>query len=271
MKKFAIMLALLLTMFGSAHGDVATFEDLGLAPGSYWNGSDESGGFTSGDAYFSNGYNSAWGSWDGWAYSTMTDTTTSGHLNQYSAITGSGVNGSDAYGVAYDGGAWGSASPPGLSFGAVSGNDYDTVISGAYFTNTTYAHNSMRDGDGFAKQFGGESGDDADYFKLNIKGITALGEYTDSVEFYLADFRSADNSLDYIVDEWTWVDLSGLGSVIGLEFSFESSDVGAYGINTPVYFAMDNLNGAPVPVPAAVWLLGSGLVGLIGLRRKQLA
>ena len=24
----------------------------------------------------------------------------------------------------------------------------------------------------------------------------------------------------------------------------------------------------PVPVPAAVWLLGSGLVGLIGLRRK---
>ncbi len=27
--------------------------------------------------------------------------------------------------------------------------------------------------------------------------------------------------------------------------------------------------GAPVPVPAAVWLLGSGLIGLIGLRRKR--
>ncbi|MBI9092622.1 MAG: VPLPA-CTERM sorting domain-containing protein [Desulfobacterium sp.] len=27
--------------------------------------------------------------------------------------------------------------------------------------------------------------------------------------------------------------------------------------------------GSPVPVPAAVWLLGSGLVGLVGLRRKN--
>lgn len=26
--------------------------------------------------------------------------------------------------------------------------------------------------------------------------------------------------------------------------------------------------GAPVPIPAAVWLLGSGLIGLVGLRRK---
>ena len=29
------------------------------------------------------------------------------------------------------------------------------------------------------------------------------------------------------------------------------------------------INVAPVPVPAAVWLLGSGLLGLIGVRRKK--
>ena len=36
-------------------------------------------------------------------------------------------------------------------------------------------------------------------------------------------------------------------------------------------FAEITLIAAPVPVPAAVWLLGSGLIGLIGLRRKMAA
>jgi hypothetical protein len=33
-----------------------------------------------------------------------------------------------------------------------------------------------------------------------------------------------------------------------------------------VYF---NGTYSPVPVPAAVWLLGSGLLGLIGIRRRN--
>jgi hypothetical protein len=28
---------------------------------------------------------------------------------------------------------------------------------------------------------------------------------------------------------------------------------------------------SPVPIPGAVWLFGSGLVGLIGFRKKRLA
>jgi len=28
---------------------------------------------------------------------------------------------------------------------------------------------------------------------------------------------------------------------------------------------------APVPVPAAIWLLGSGLIGLVGIRRRMTA
>lgn len=37
------------------------------------------------------------------------------------------------------------------------------------------------------------------------------------------------------------------------------------------YLMVDDIEitGSPVPVPAAVWLLGSGMVGLVGLRRKQ--
>ena len=31
----------------------------------------------------------------------------------------------------------------------------------------------------------------------------------------------------------------------------------------------DNLNFAPIPVPAAVWLFGSGLLGLVGVARRR--
>jgi len=34
-------------------------------------------------------------------------------------------------------------------------------------------------------------------------------------------------------------------------------------------FNLDNVTTSPVPVPAAVWLLGSGLMGLVGISRKK--
>ncbi|MCK4708494.1 MAG: VPLPA-CTERM sorting domain-containing protein [Gammaproteobacteria bacterium] len=30
-----------------------------------------------------------------------------------------------------------------------------------------------------------------------------------------------------------------------------------------------NVNASPVPVPAAIWLFGSGLIGLISIARKK--
>jgi hypothetical protein len=231
----------------------ATFEDLSLASESYYNGSDGAGGFISGDAWFSNGYNSSWGSWDGWAYSNMTDTTTPGYTNQFSAITGGGAGGSANYGVAYDAGAYGSASPPTVSLGASTGDYYNNTIAGAYFTNITYAYLSMRDGDSYVTAF-----DSGDYQMMTITGIDVDGNYTsNTIEFYLADFTSDDW---YIVDQWTWVDMTGLGDIIGFQIVFSGSQVDY----VPAYAAMDT-----VPVPAAVWLLGSGVLCLVGIRRKS--
>ena len=103
-KAIPFILGFLLLSVSFASADVVSFDDRSLASGSYWNGSDESAMFMSGDAVLTNGYNTTYGSWDGWAYSNMTDTTTPGYTNQFSAITGSGVNGSANYGVAYDAG-----------------------------------------------------------------------------------------------------------------------------------------------------------------------
>ena len=272
MRQFGFLLTLivLLTMAPLASADMATFDDLILAPNNYWGGAGSGEtGFTNGDAYFP--HNDSSYAWDGFVYSNINNTTTAGYTNQFAAYSGTDVSGTGNYAVSYVLLDWNSGTydpvPQTVSFGAVTGNDYNTTISGAYFTNTTYAALSMLNGDGFAKKFGGETGDDEDYFKLIIKGIDEGGDYTGTVDFYLADFRFADNSLDYIVDEWTWVDLTGLGNVVGLEFSLESSDSGDYGMNTPAYFAMDNLNA--VPIPAGIWLMGSGLLTLVGLRRRR--
>ena len=276
LKRFAFLtLVMLLAMGTNAYAAVATFDDLVLAPNSYYGGAGSgASGFTNGDAYFPHSAEEY--SWSGFTYSNVNDTVTAGYANQFAAYTGTGVGGAGNYAVSYIpldymGGTY-DPIPQTVSFGAVTGEDYNTPISGAYFTNTTYAYLSMTSSDTFGKQFGGATGDDADWFKLSISGIDESGSYTGAVDFYLADFRFADNSLDYIVDEWTWVDLTSLGNVVGLEFTLSSSDVGEYGMNTPGYFAMDNLNGvAPVPIPGAVWLMGSGLVGLIGWRRRRQA
>jgi hypothetical protein len=178
--KRVVSLMIALVISGVAVADIATFDDNYLEPESHWGGAGSGEtGFTSGDAYFP--HNDGGWSWDGFVYSNETDTTTPGYDNQFSAITGGGVNDSSNYGISCIPLDWMGGYEPipqTVSFGAVTGNDYDSIISGAFFTNTTYAYFSMRDGDGFAKKFGGESGDDEDWFKLIIKGIDTAGDYT---------------------------------------------------------------------------------------------
>ena len=275
MRKFGFLLTLtiLLALVSVAGASVATFEDLSLASESYWSGDDDGsgygsyGGFVSGDNYFANYESAAYSSWEGFAYSNMTDTTTAGYANQYSAITGGGVHGSENYAVAYTMTMWGQ---PAQTYNGYTSGDYGQIVDGFYVTNTTYAYLSMLGGDYFAKAFGGETGDDEDWFLMTVYALDENLEQTGtSVDFYLADYRFSDNSLDYILDEWTWVDLSSLGVVYGLEFALTSSDTGTWGMNTPAYFAMDNLTASPVPVPGAVILFCTGLLGLVGIKRKQ--
>lgn len=209
---------------------VSDFEDLALAPESYWNGSDESGGFQSGSAYYSNNYDTTFSSWDGFAYSNITDTTTSGMAGQYNAIVGSGESSSSNYAISY---IW--AGPPAVTL------DTAGVVDSLYVTNNNFAYYSMLNGDAFAKKFGGSSGNDEDWFLLTITGKDAGGDVIDTVDFYLADYRFSDNGLDYILDTWEAVDLTSLGVVKSLEFSLSSSDVGGWGMNTPAYFAIDTV------------------------------
>ena len=232
MKKMLLAVSVFCIQFTQAQ-TVVTFDDLTLAPNSYWNGSDSSGGFTSGGVYFENSYTGYWSG--GFIYSNTNDVTTAGYTNDFSAFTGTGGNGSANYAVNYGSSA--------IDFGT------EKVISSIQLTNSTYAAISMRDGDAFGKVFGSVNGADGnpdgtngeDWFRLLIVGRDAQSAITDTVIFYLADFRFADNTQDYIVNTWQTVDLTSLGEIQFLEFELESTDIGSWGINTPAYFALDNI------------------------------
>lgn len=208
---------------------VADFENLNLLPNTFLNNAGAPGAFPAGNISLPNNYNAAWMSWDGWAISNRTDTTTPGFLNESSAIAGGGAEGSATYALSYVVGA------------STLRLENRGTVNGLYVTNNTYAYFSMKDGDAFAKKFGGVTGNDPDFFLLTAKKYLDGQLDADSINFYLADYRFANNAQDYIVDDWTWLDLSSLGNADSLRFTLSSSDVGAFGMNTPAYFCVDNV------------------------------
>lgn len=270
MKKITLTLGCLALLISAGQATITVgFGDLtpsttyaGSGGGAYYNGSDGAGSFTSGGVQFTNNYNATYNSWNGWAYSNTTDTTTAGSGNQYSAYTGGGF-GSDNDVYAVNTASFGGPAPT-VALGANTHTPLSMRI-----TNTTYAADSMLNGDSFAKKFGGGDGNDADWFLLTIRGFDTLNQDIGTVDFYLADYRFADNSQDYIVNNWELVDLSLLGSnLASLQFEYSSSDVGEWGMNTPAYFAMDDF--AAVPEPSAYALLaGLFTVAAVALRRRR--
>ena len=226
-----IMLGLLFSLTNLVAQEIIDFEDFDVPIDSFLNGSDGNGGFTSGNLFLPNSYNPAFDSWSGWSISNKTDTLTPGFMNQHSAITGSGFDNSSNYVVSF-----------GRSIMQLQNEAAGNPVMGMYITNSTYAYLSMRDGDQFAKKFGGVTGDDPDFFLLTVKKYLDGALSQDSINFYLADFRFEDNSQDYIVANWTFVDLSALGAADSLVFTLTSSDVGQFGVNTPGYFCVDNVS-----------------------------
>src|SRR5262245_47014451 len=180
----SLLILACLAFFAAAacgQGVTADFQDLSLpGPNSAYYGQDNAGGFTSRGVFFNNSYTDFGGgffAWQGFAYSNYTDTTTAGFTNQFSAyhLPGGGGDASTQYGVGF----------------AFARGDAAIVLPGGFrslsmrATNITYAALSMRDGDSFAKKFGGATGNDPDFFSVTFHGMNASGASTGDVTFFL--------------------------------------------------------------------------------------
>jgi len=221
---------LALLAFGSlAHAQqyVSDFENFTLASQSYYQDTTGADWQTS-NARFEYSWDNTYDYWDhGFVYTNYNDSTNGTYTNLYGSITYNGYNNSSKYAVSQAGSYVKLVAP------------YD-LVQGFWVTNTTYAYKTILNGDGISKKFGGVSGNDTDWFKLTVRGYYQGVLTADSVEFYLADYRFSDNTQDYIVKNWQWVDCMALGQVDSLTFSLSSTDNNSYGMLTPGFFAMDN-------------------------------
>ncbi|NCC94565.1 MAG: DUF4465 domain-containing protein, partial [Opitutae bacterium] len=169
-------------------------------------------------ATFVNSFDSKWGSWGGFAFSTVSNTTDGSWLNQYAAMQAR----SNAYAVGYDGG-W--DPPPEIAF------DLPVAPRSVRVNNTTYAALAMRDGNPPARAFGSN-----DTFILTLTARDLAGETVAATSHYLADFRAGKT---FIQTNWTELDLSWMPpTVVSLVGTLATTDVGDWGANTPTYFAL---------------------------------
>lgn len=205
-----------------------TFESFTPGPNGYYK--DTTGtDWQDAQSVFRYDWDQSFGYWSGgFAYTTLADTGHGDFNHIYNCAAKKGYNNSNTYATGQPG-------------AVITIKNTLTGVAGFYVTNTTYAYMSMKNGDSFAKKFGGSSGNDPDWFKLIVRPYRGgTLSTTDSVEFYLADFRFPNNSQDYILQNWQWVDCSAFNAIDSIVFELKSSDVGSFGMNTPAYFSIDN-------------------------------
>ena len=222
---------------------VATFEDLTLEPESSWWGPADNaeevagaygtewvGTFKSGSYEFVNSVNPAWGSWMGCSYSNMTATSFESYeKDQWNSAAGHGAAGSANYGVIY-----GSSTPMEI-IKVLDGDTEGRIIAGMNITNSAWVVECVKNGNGAANKFKQGS-----WFKVIFTG-TKADKSTASVDYYLADYRSENESEWTCLTDWAWIDLSSLGKVVSLSVSFDGTDKSYGYLNTSTYVCIDNV------------------------------
>ncbi len=194
------------------------------------------------------GEGSSWGGyyWDGFTPAIGGDQTDYGQsgasdgwtVNYGGCMAGGGcvlkrdgsvtVDPAQPYFVAYYANFWGFPTNE-VKFIDMNGNE-EFEPAGVYVCNHPWPYYGCVHGDGMARAF-----EEGDYFELTAVGVAANGTEK-RVSINLIEFTDGELKA---LNDWTFFDLSSLGRVTSVYFELNSTDSGAYGMNTAAYFCMD--------------------------------
>jgi len=161
-------------------------------------------------------YTPAWASWSGFAISSRTETTFKSLMpDQFNNITGKAKSG-EKFGVVYPYGE-------SIEFGK------PVTLKGFWYTNASYTVDAFVNGDGMTPgKF-----EASDWFLCKVTATKADGT-TKDIEIYLA------KDGDYVKD-WQFCDFNELAEVTSLSFSFDGTRKNDYGLTTPAYLCIDDI------------------------------
>jgi hypothetical protein len=184
-------------------------------------------GYANADMIFEHFYNEEYGYWGGFAQSTMCDADPANGLyeNQYSAFNTTAASGDGFLLYYYD-----------------SYNDPCDIVCKTQFavksvklnlTTYTYASITNEDINTFARAFS-----DGDYLKVIFTPLASdKSPAGDSVECYVVDYRDGKR---FVATNWETFDLN-LPVSARIRVTIETTDVGQWGANTPLYICLDDL------------------------------
>lgn len=218
-----------------------TFDNLTLSPNSYYQSSAGADWQTSASSPMTFSYGSSAGNWtSGFAYTNMKDTIDGTASNLYGCVT---------Y-TAYDGGNYVTVKDSAV-LKLYNDATFLNRVSGFFITNTTYVLNTLKNGNASCRKFGDTTGtfsgdtvlqgEYPDWLKVVGYGYRNGSLITDSVEFYLADYRPIGTQYDYIRKDWGYFNCTHIDFADSIRFIMRSSDNGLNGMNTPGYFSIDHI------------------------------
>lgn len=181
---------------------------------------------------FSHAAMTDWNFWYGFTIAKCQDTTYAQMTDQFRCVAGGGMAGKGTpYLLAYAAEGMSAEPPCQVFFDAAYTPKEVSLCIGSWAL-----HNVTVGGAGHTFAAG-------DSLVIEIQGLDENEDVIEGkkVTFFLADYRSENQADWHLNNSWETCDLSELGEVYGLCFTMKTSDVGDWGSNTALYFALDGL------------------------------